>query len=276
MRRDRITITIRRDVLERLDAIIDGDKIRNRSNAIETIVLRELKTQPLSKAVILAGDGAIKLNGRQVLKPLLPLGEKTLIEKNIEHLNKSGVKELILAVGKTGKQIKKHLGNGSRFGVKIFYFQSIAGSAEILIKAKTRLNSTFLFANGDILLETIDLEDMYRFHKKNQAAATIAVATSSDPSRLGSIFVKGNMINDFREKAAGENDQSNLINGGVYLFEPKVLEQIKPSEISLEKNLFPRLAKAGKLSGYQIGKNWVHLHEADRYLDYIKNNLSAD
>jgi len=271
MRRDRITITIRRDVLERLDAIIDGDKIRNRSNAIETIVLKELRSLPLNTAVILAGDSSIKINNRSILKPLLQLGKKTLIEQNIEYLKKFGIKELILAVGKlSGGQLKEHLGDGSRFGIKIFYFQSTAGSAEILQKAKTRLHSTFLLANGDILLETIDLEDMYRFHKKNQAAATIAVATSLDPSRLGSIFVKGNTINNFKEKAAGESDQSNLINGGVYLFEPKALEQVRPTEVSLEKNLFPRLSKTGKLGGYQIGKNWVHLHDREHYQDYIK------
>jgi NDP-sugar pyrophosphorylase family protein len=269
MRRDRITITIRRDVLERLDAIIDGDKIRNRSNAIETIVLRELKSQPLNKAVILAGDSAIRLNDSQVLKPLLPLGDETLIEKNITHLKKSGVKELILAVGKSSDQLKKLLGNGADLGIKIHYVRSTAGSAEILQKAKTKLNSTFLMTNGDILLETIDLEDMYRFHKKNQAAATVAVATSPDPSRLGSIFVKGNMINNFREKATDESEQSNLINGGVYLFEPKVTEQLRPTEVSLEKNLFPRLAKAGKLSAYQIGKNWIHLHDLERYQEYL-------
>lgn len=273
MRRERITITIRKDVIAKLDTIIDGQKIRNRSNAIETIIQKEFKTVFLHQAVILAGDNGISVNGKLIPKILMPIKGKTLVENNIEILKKYGVSEVIIdASEKWENQIKSVLRDGSVLEIKIIYRKNL-GTGSILRDAKNLITSTFLMMNGDILLETIDLEDMYNFHKRRSGWGTIAVATSSDPSLLGTIHMKGSVIVDFMEKTKNPEHHTHLINGGVYMFEPKVcavIPQKSRGQIMIENDVFPKLAKDGKLFGYQIGKNWMHLHDEKAYREYLK------
>lgn len=273
MRRERITITIRKDVIAKLDTIIDGQKIRNRSNAIETIILKEFKTVFLHQAVILAGDKGMTIGGKTIPKILLPVKGKTLVERNIEMLKKYGVSEVVIdASEKFMEQIKSVLKDGADLGVKIIYCKNL-GTGSILRDAKNLITSTFLMMNGDILLETIDLEDMYNFHKRRSGWGTIAVATSSDPSLLGTIHMKGSAIFDFMEKTKKPEHHTHLINGGVYMLEPKVcatIPQKSRGQIMVENDIFPALARDGKLFGYQIGKNWVHLHDEKAYQEYLK------
>lgn len=273
MRRERITITIRKDVVAKLDGIIDGLKIRNRSNAIETIIQKEFKNAFLHQAVILAGGRGIEVHGKIISKILLPVKGKTLVEKNIEMLKKYGVREIVIdASDKFMDQIKSVLKDGADLGVAIIYRKNL-GTGSILRDAKNLITSTFLIMNGDILLETIDLEDMYHFHRRRNGWGTIAVATSSDPSLLGTIHMKGSAIVDFLEKTKKPEHQTYLINGGVYMLEPKVcavIPQKSRGQIMIEDHIFPKLAKDGKLFGYQLGNNWVHLHDEKAYQEYLK------
>lgn len=273
MRRERITITIRKDVMAKLDTIIDGQKIRNRSNAIETIILKEFKTAFLHQAVILAGDKGMTIGGKTIPKILLPVKGKTLVEQNIEILKKYGVSEVIIdASEKWENQIKSVLRDGSALEVKVIYRKNL-GTGSILRDAKNLISNTFLMINGDILLETVDLEDMYDFHKKHNSWGTIAVATAADPSRLGTIVMKGDAITDFIEKTEKPEHHTHLINGGIYMLEPKVctvIPQKSSGQIMVENDIFPKLAKENKLLGYQIGKNWVHLHDEKAYREYLK------
>lgn len=269
MRRERITITIRKDIISKVDTIIDGQKIRNRSNAIETIILEKFENYILGQAVILATRDATKFKNKTTSKSLFPVQGKTLIQKNIEWLKKFGIREVIMATSETEEEIKKILGDGSALGVKITYIKS-RGTAGILRKARNLLKGTFLMMNGDILLEGIDIGDMYNFQKKNNAEGTVAVATAADPARLGSIHMKGNFIIDFREKTSDAREQSHLINGGVYILEPKVCNLVTEDGMMIENGVFPVLAKERKLLGYQIGKNWVHLHDEKAYREYLE------
>lgn len=273
MRRERITITIRKDVIAKLDTIIDGQKIRNRSNAIETIIQKEFKNTFLHQAVILAGDKGMTIGGKTIPKILLPVKGKTLVELNIEMLKKYGVSEIIIDISdKFSDQIKSVLKDGTDLGVKIIYRKNL-GTGSILRDAKNMITSTFLMMNGDILLETIDLEDMYNFHKRRNGWGTIAVATSSNPALLGTIHMKGSAIVNFMEKTKNPEQHTYLINGGVYMLEPKVcatIPQKSRGQIMIEDDIFPKLAKDGKLFGYQIGKDWEHLHDEKAYREYLK------
>lgn len=273
MRRERITITIRKDIIAKLDGIIDGQKIRNRSNAIETIIQKEFKNAFLHQAVILAGGKGINVKGKAVPKILLPVKGKTLVESNIKMLKKYGVSEVVIdASDKFMDQIKSVLKDGADLGVAIIYRKN-RGTGSILRDAKNLITSTFLMMNGDILLETIDLEDMYNFHKRRSGWGTIAVATSSNPSLLGTIHMKGSAIHDFLEKTKKPEQHTHLINGGVYMLEPKVcavIPQKSRGQFMIENDIFPKLARDGKLFGYQIGKDWVHLHDEKAYQEYLK------
>jgi len=271
MRRERITITIRHDVVGKIDTIIDGQTIRNRSNAIETIVLDHFKNNILQKAVLLGGSYGIKIHNKMIAKLLMPIDGKTLLEKNIETLKRFGVNEVIVAAAEWTDDIKKLCGNGEKLGVSLTYFDKTKyGTGGVLKYVQKTSKETFFMANGDILLEGIDLEDMYNFHKKNNGLGTIGVAMMPDSSKLGSIFMKGSHIVDFKEKPTESKHQSHLINGGVYMLEPEVCKLVTANFSMVEHDIFPQLAWQKKLFGYQLDQDWVHLHDEDAYEKYLK------
>jgi mannose-1-phosphate guanylyltransferase len=269
MRRERITITLKSDIIKQLDTIIDGKKIRNRSNAIETIIIERFKDHLLQKAILVGSTYDITINGKRIPKILLPLGRQTLIERNIKALRSVGIRDIVIATGEWKSEIEQALGNGERYGVSIRYYEKEDGTGGILDDLQKESIGTFLMANNDILLETVDIGDMYQFHKKNGGLGTIAVTAVEDATMLGSIFMKGNLVTSFREKMKDKDMQSHLINAGVYIFEPDTCQLGTKKYSMLEQDVFPTLAEKKKLYGYQIGKNWVHLHDEERYRQYM-------
>lgn len=270
MTRQRLSITLDDQLLRKIDRRIDGHRVRNRSHAIETILNEKLQSKILKKAIMLGGGQGIEFEGKTISKLLLPIDGKTLLEKNIEILKEHGITDLILSLGGLADQIREKLGDGSEYGIKIIYFERDRGTAGVLRQAKSILDETFLMMNGDIYLENIDLLDMYDFHKNHKAKATILLATVDDPSLFGSILLKGDTIVKFSEKPQPNEAYSHLINGGVYLFEPEACSLVTPEAVSLEGNVFPELAEEKKLFGYFLDTKWIHLHDTDKYEEYIK------
>ncbi|PLX20448.1 hypothetical protein C0584_05930 [Candidatus Parcubacteria bacterium] len=272
MRRKRVTITIRDDVLKKVDTIIDGKTIRNRSNAIETVLLEKFKNNVLQKAVILGASRAIKIGGKSISEVLLPVNGKPLIERHLEKLSSVGVNEVIIATGKYFKEVKNVIGDGTEHGMMIDYIDS-KGTANILNKAKTHLKSTFLVFNGDIYINNIDLEDIYNFHKSNTAMVTMAVATNEDPTKLGSVTMKGLRVSEFREKQKDTSHQSHLVSAGLYLMEPEICKMDLAPGSMLEHDVFPQLAKRGNINGYQSEEIWIHLHDEQHLKTYRAKGL---
>lgn len=271
MRRERVTITLQESVLKKLDKLVDGRTIRNRSHAIESILLERFKSKIFNCAVILGGGKGIELSGKNISKLLLPLNGKTVIEHNIEILKSYGITDLIFSLGTLGDQVREKLGDGSNYGIKIIYFERDRGTAGVLRQAKSILENTFLMMNGDILLSTIDLEDMYEFHKSSGGWATILLATADSSAALGSVQMRGNQITRFLEKPAEGEKSSHLVNAGIYLFNPEVCESVSPEIPSLENDIFPALAKRGKLFGYLFDGEWIHLHDMAKYKKFLKS-----
>ncbi|MFA5926269.1 MAG: sugar phosphate nucleotidyltransferase [Parcubacteria group bacterium] len=269
MLRQRLTITLDDQLLSKIDKRVDGHKIRNRSHAIESILNEKLQSKILKKAIVLGGGKGIEFEGKTISKLLLPINGKSLIEKNIEILKEHGITDLILSLGGLGDQIREKLGDGSKYGIKVLYFERDRGTAGVLRQAKSILDETFLMMNGDIYLENIDLLDMYDFHKNRKAKSTILLTTIDDPSLFGSVLLKGDIIKKFSEKPRPQESYSHLINGGVYLFEPEVCSMVSPETISLEGDIFPKLAEDHKLYGYFLDNRWIHLHNKEKYSEYI-------
>lgn len=269
MNRKRLTITLKKDIIDDLDRLIDGQKIRNRSHAIEVILSKELKKETVQRAIILGGGQTIKFNGKEISKLLLPMQGKTLLEVNIDFLKNYGIKDVLLSVGAHGKEVREKIGDGSAYGIKVLYFERDLSNANILRQAKSLLDQTFLMMNGDILLKNIDLKDLYDFHRANKALMTICLATDNEPSVLGAVVMKGNKIIKFKEKDKNQENESLLVNAGVYIAEPKICELVTAENQFLEYDIFPALAEKGELSGYTWGGKWLHLHDLTKYNNYL-------
>ncbi len=269
----RISITVNRSIIYQVDQLVDGHKIKNRSHAVEILLSKALGSHKIHTGVILAGGIGSRLRPitHEIPKPLLPVKNKPVMEYNVELFKRHGIKHIVLALGYKAEKIKNYFGNGSNFGVDFTYVieKQPMGTAGPLRLAKKYLKSTFVVANADELKD-VDITDMYRFHKANKALITIALTTVEDPSKYGVARLQGSRILEFIEKPKRGEEPSKLINSGLYILEPQVINYIPKGFSMLEKDVFPKLAKAGKVYGYPFTGQWFNTGTLEEYEKAIK------
>ncbi len=258
--RSRITITIKNELLKNVDRIIDGTKIKNRSHAIEFLLAKNFGEQKIKKAVILAGGKGIKINNKPepVSRILTLYKNKPFIEHIFDWLKRQGIEEVIISAGNLSSEVKNQIGDGSKFGLQVSYLSKDTGTASVLKYLANIIDETFLMMNGDVLSD-VNLEEMFDFHKKSGGLCTIGMISVKEPSSFGTIKLKGSQIVDFIEKPKEGKEESYLINAGIYLMEPDIYKLASYKCLSLEKNLFPALAKKENLFGYYLQGKWFHL-----------------
>jgi NDP-sugar pyrophosphorylase family protein len=266
--KERITLTIEKEILERVDKSVNGTDVKNRSHAVELLLIKAFGENKPSKAIILAGGKGTRLKPMTnfLPKPMLRIQDKPILEHNIDLLKRHGVKDIIISIGEKGDKIKEHFGDGSQFGVNLSYIEEDEplGTAGPLNLLKGQINDTFILMNGDELKE-IDLEDMFMFHRKNKSSATIALTTVEDPSSYGVAVMNGNKVMTFVEKPSKESAPSKLISAGLYILEPEVLKIIPEGYSMIENDVFPKLAGNDKLLGYIFSGQWFDTGTPERF-----------
>jgi len=266
--KERITLTIEKEILERVDKSVNGMDVKNRSHAVELLLTRAFGENKPAKAIILAGGKGTRIKSmtNNLPKPMLRIQDKPILEHNIDLLRKYGIKDIIISIGYKGGQIKEYFGDGSQYGVNLSYIEEDEpmGTAGPLNLLKGKINETFILMNGDELKE-IDLEDMFLFHKKNKSTATIALTTVEDPSDYGVAVMNGNKVRTFVEKPTKEHAPSKLISAGLYILEPEVLKMIPDGYSMVENDVFPKLASNDKLLGYVFSGQWFDTGTPERF-----------
>jgi len=274
MERKRLTITIKKELLPEIDKIIDGLRIRNRSHAIEYLLTQTLSPK-ISKALVLAGGEGIKMRPftYEIPKTLIPVKDKPILEYIIELLREAQIREIMILVGHLGNKIKSHFGNGSRFGVKISYLleKKPRGTAAPLRQAKEFIGkSSFVTIYGDTLID-INLRDLIDFHQAHPGIATMALTSYDKPYEFGVVRLHGNKIVKFTEKPEKGKKVSHLINAGLFIFDPEIINYIPKKGYSmLEKDVFPKLVKEGKLYGYPFEGQWFDVSTPEVYEEVLK------
>lgn len=275
MEREKLTVTVKKDLIKKIDSIVDGRKIRNRSHAAEYLIEAGLGINKVKKAIVLVGGEGTRLRPftYELPKALLPIHGKPMVQHVLDMLKSHGVTEIYLAVGYKGDMIKDYFGDGSKFGLEIKYIfeKTPLGTAGPLRLAKRYLDDTFFIVWGDIL-SRIDLSDFMHFHKNNEGLATVALTTVDDPSRFGVASMKGSKIIEFVEKPKKEDAPSNLINSGMAIMEPEVIEKYVPAKgkAMVEYDIYPKLAAEGKLNGYPFQGQWFDTGTHEAYERAIK------
>ena len=275
---EKLTIELDDNISKGIDNRVDGIKIKDRSAAVMDILSRALNRNHVKMAFILAGGKGTRMRPftYEITKPMIPVQGKPLLQHTIDLLRKYNIRDIILSVRYRGDQIREYFGNGSRFGVNITYIEEKErlGTAGSLNLAREILDQTFLMFNGDILAN-IDLHDFIRFHKenrkgddKNDGLATIALTPVEDPSQFGVVELEGKRITGFIEKP--ESPRSNLINAGIYVLEPEVIDYVPEGHAMMETDVFPKLVKEGRLYGYPFENQWFDTGTHDAYERVIK------
>ena len=226
------------------------------------------------KAVILAGGKGTRLKPYTTVfpKPLMPIGDKPILEIVVRQLKLHGFNEIIMAVGHLAELIMTFFDDGSKFGVEIDYSRENKplGTAGGLGLIKNELNETFLMLNGDVLT-TLDYSDLVNYHKRNGAIATIALKKRDVKSDFGVVEIDdGNSIVEYTEKPKIDY----LVSMGVYVFDPKVLEYIRENEYLDFPDIIKKLISNGEtVKGYIYDGYWLDIGRPD---DYERANREAN
>ncbi|PVX26632.1 MAG: hypothetical protein CW691_00875 [Candidatus Bathyarchaeum sp.] len=227
------------------------------------------------KAIILAGGIGTRLRPLSCTRPklLFPVLNKPLLDMTFERLSETGVDGVTLAVKYMAEFFRQRYGE-STHGINISY--SIekkpmrTGGAIKYAEHHIGHEEPFLVLNGDIFT-TIDYTALIKKHKENNAVATIALYKVKDPSRYGTVkLTEKNKVTQFIEKAPPGKAPSNLINAGVYVLDPEVFEYIPAGRpVSIEREVFPKLAAEGKLFGHEFKEIWIDIGKP---VDYLRAN----
>ena len=217
-------------------------------------------------AVIMAGGYGKRLLPltEQVPKPMLPVGDKPLLERTIQQLRRSGIRDISLTTHYLPESIVEYFGDGSAFGVRLNYLKEdyplgTAGG----IKLMKRIDNPFIVINGDIITG-VPFQEMLNFHRKHHASLTVGVRKYEVAVPFGVVDLEEVRVSSIREKPSF----NFFINAGIYLLEPDVHDFIPPEQRFDMTELIQRLIEAGKVVvSFPIMEYWL---DVGRHEDYAK------
>lgn len=211
------------------------------------------------QAVILAGGLGSRLKPftEVIPKPLLPIGEKSVLEIQIEHLKENGFKEIFLATNYKSKYIENFFGDGSRYGVKLIFSKEDKplGTVGPITLLKEKLKGNFLVMNGDILT-TLNFKKFIKFADQKKTILTVGIKEIITPFRFGNIFYDGDFVTGIEEKP---NIKTKIL-AGIYCFNAKVFEHIKYNEpLDMDKFILYMLKNKLDVAKYEIEDYWLDI-----------------
>lgn len=218
------------------------------------------------KAVILAGGLGTRLRPftEVIPKPLLPIGEKAILEIQIEHLKKYGFDEIFLATNYKSEYIQNFFGDGSKYGVKLTISKEdkTLGTVGPLSLLKEQLsNEPFLVMNGDILTKC-DFSKLYAFGMEVVADLTVCIKEFITPFRFGNIYFNEDFVTAIEEKP---NIKTNIL-AGIYIMKPPIFNYIPYNEpLSIDKLISKMLAENLPIAKYMINEYWLDIGVVDDY-----------
>jgi mannose-1-phosphate guanylyltransferase len=235
-------------------------------------------------AVILVGGEGTRLRPltQRTPKPMLPLVDRPLLAYTFDHLRRHGVGRVVLSCGYLPTQIEEHFGDAAG-GVELVYRveDSPLGTGGAIAFGADGLDEAFLAVNGDSL-RGANVTELVAFHRERGAEATILLTRVADPSRYGLVRVAGDgRVHGFLEKPRPDEIDTDLINAGVYVLEPSVLALVESGTmVSIERDVFPRLAERGSLYGLALPGYWLDVGTPESYLqahrDVLERNVPSE
>ncbi len=238
------------------------------------------------KAVILAGGLGTRLREETYLKPkpMLEIGGKPILWHIMKIFSYYDINQFIICCGYKGYVIKEFFANYFLHTSDVTFHMDDDNRMEIHLRKNepwkvtlvdtgdltqtggrlARISSfldreSFCFTYGDGVSD-INIRELIQFHKQNGRLATLSAV--QPPGRYGSLSLQKNFVEQFKEKADGDNA---WVNGGFFILEPDVIKRINGDQISWETDVLPKLAIDGELSAFRHKGFW---HSMDTLRDH--------
>ena len=217
------------------------------------------------KAVILAGGLGTRLKPftEIIPKPLLPIGNKAILEIQIQRLKRAGVDEIFLATNYKSDYISNFIGDGSRYNVKIIVSKEkkplgTAGPIKLLEKY---LDQNFIVMNGDIL-SLINYQKFSQFSLKTKSMLSLAIKKDILPYDFGNIFFEGDFVTGIEEKP---NIELHIL-AGIYHMTPDIMAYIPGDTYFGMDDLIKSLISQNiPISKYDMDEYWLDIGRVSDY-----------
>ena len=222
-------------------------------------------------AVIMAGGLGTRLRPLtySIPKPLLPIGEKPILEIIIEKLKSQNIRKIILTTGYRSELIQTYFRNGKSLGVNITYMNESKplGTAGALAMLKKSLGAKepFLVMNGDILTK-LDFNRMRDFHLEQKALLTIGMVKHKYKLAFGTLELDGHDLRSIKEKPEFTYD----VSAGIYIIQPQALSYIpKDKHFTMPELAMALVKNRQKVSCYSIKEYWMAVEHIDQFTQAI-------
>ncbi len=201
-------------------------------------------------------------------KPLVPFFNRPLMDYMMAHLRELEVERAFILVDYLGDQIKSYY--MKRDGIELVFSgdNEPLGTAGAVKRIVRDIDDTFLVVSGDVLTN-LDFKAFLGYHFDKGAQATMALSMVQDPLQYGiAVLGDGGRIVRFLEKPRPDEVFSNLINAGVYIFEPTAFDLVpKDQSFDFSKDLFPAMLRKGvPLYGFAFDQYWNDVGRPNSYL----------
>jgi NDP-mannose synthase len=224
------------------------------------------------KAMVLVGGKGTRLRPLtfSIPKPLLPLGERPILEIIIGQLRAAGIQEVVLATGHHAELIRAYCGDGARFGVNISYAHEDKplGTAGPLASLKGSLapDDYVLLMNGDVITE-LDFRQFIAEARESAADLTVAYTNYTYKSPFGVLSISDGLITDVVEKPA--NDYA--VNAGIYCMRGAVVGLVPGDGFFTAPELIRSvIASGGAVRAHRIEGYWVGLDSFEYFEEALK------
>ncbi len=224
------------------------------------------------KAIVLAAGAGTRLRPLtyETPKPMVPVVNRPVIHHVLDNLLRHGIKEVAVNLFAHADQVRGYCGDGSRWSLKIRYSSEpkLMGTAGAVKKVEGFLKGGPFFVMSGDGLSDIDLSTMLAFHRKHRALATMAVKAVDSRLEYGVTLLNASgRIQGFKEKPSWSDVFSNMVNTGIYLFEPEILRYIPRNKVyDFGHELWPKLLRLNKpIYAYECKSYWTDVGNLSEY-----------
>jgi mannose-1-phosphate guanylyltransferase len=227
-------------------------------------------------------------------KPMIPILQKPVMEFLLELLREHGFNEIMVNVSHLAEEIENYFRDGQRFGVQIAYsFEGRIEDGELIGQAlgsagglkkiqnfQPFFDDTFVVLCGDALIDLNLTEAVKRHREKGALASLVTKRVPRDQVSSYGVVVTDDQgrVLSFQEKPSVEEAASDMINTGIYIFEPQIFDYIPSDQpFDIGSDLFPRLASAGApFYALPMEFEWVDIGKVPDYWQAIRSVLQGE
>jgi len=246
---------MRRRELSHLPVLDAAGRIVNLESDVELLAVSEKPNW----VVLMAGGLGQRLRPltEDVPKPLLPVGDRPLLEIIIERFVIQGFRKFYIAVNYRAEMVEAHFGDGSNFGAEIRYLREVEplGTAGALGLIEERPEAPLIVMNGD-LLTTVNFGRLAEFHVEQSADLTLCVRRYVHQIPYGVAEVQNDQVVSITEKPSHEC----FISGGIYMVSPSIYDLLRPARRVDMPDLMSRLiAERRRVTAFPVTEYWIDI-----------------